>query len=227
MRILLVEDETKLAAFIKKGIEQECGYAVDAAHDGEAGLLQACTYEYDLIILDLMLPRKDGLEVLRELRAREIRSPVLLLTAKDSIESKVQGLENGADDYLTKPFDLRELVARIRALLRRMSEEPSGILTADDLMLDPAARIAKRGKRELKLTAREFALLEYMMRRKNRALSRAQIVDYVWSGGFDGSSNIVDVYVNYLRAKIDQGDGRKLIHTVWGVGYALRDGEGE
>jgi DNA-binding response OmpR family regulator len=227
MRILLVEDETKLAAFIKRGVERECGHTIDAAHDGETGLLQASTYEYDLIILDLMLPQKDGLEVLRELRAHEVRSPVLLLTARDSIESKVQGLENGADDYLTKPFDLRELVARIRALLRRRNEEPSGILTADDLMLDPAARIAKRGKRELKLTAREFDLLEYLMRRKNRALSRAQIVDYVWPCGFDGSSNIVDVYVNYLRAKIDQGGGRKLIHTVWGVGYALRDGEGE
>src|SRR5215467_8081817 len=129
MRILIVEDEMKLAAFIKRGVEQECGFAVDAAHDGEAGLLHACTYEYELIILDLMLPRKDGLEVLRELREREVRSPVLLLTAKDSIESKVQGLENGADDYLTKPFDLRELIARIRALLRRAGAAPSSILT--------------------------------------------------------------------------------------------------
>ena len=227
MRLLLVEDEKKLAAFVKRGIEQECGYIVDLACDGEEGLHYAQTYEYDAIILDLMLPRKDGLEVLEGLRARNIRSPVLLLTARDSIESKVQGLENGADDYLTKPFDLRELIARIRALLRRTREEPSVTLTADDLVLDPAARIVKRGKRELKLTAREFSLLEYLMRRKNRVLTRAQIVDYVWRGSFDGSSNIVDVYVNYLRAKIDQGNGRKLIQTVWGVGYVLRDSEEE
>jgi len=227
MRILLVEDEKKVAAFVKRGVEQELICVVDVAHDGEEGLLYAKTYEYDAIILDLMLPQKDGLEVLSDLRAREIHAPVMLLTARDSIESKVQGLEIGADDYLTKPFDLRELVARIRALLRRTREAPSAILTADDLTLDPAARTVKRGNREVRLTAREFSLLEYFMRRKNRVMTRAQIMEYVWPGGFDGSSNIVDVYVNYLRAKIDQGDERKLIQTVWGVGYVLRDREGE
>jgi DNA-binding response OmpR family regulator len=227
MRVLLVEDEKKLAAFVKRGIEQEFDCVVDVTYDGEEGLLYARTYEYDAIILDLMLPRKDGLEVLSELRALGLRAPVMLLTARDSIESKVQGLEIGADDYLTKPFDLRELVARLRALLRRTRETPSVILTADDLTLDPAARIVKRGNRELRLTAREFSLLEYFLRRKNRVMTRAQIVEYVWPGGFDGSSNIVDVYVNYLRAKIDQGDERKLIQTVWGVGYVLRDSEGE
>jgi DNA-binding response OmpR family regulator len=227
MRILLVEDERKVAAFVKRGVERELICVVDVAHDGEEGLLYAKTYEYDAIILDLMLPQKDGLEVLSDLRAREIHAPVMLLTARDSIESKVQGLEIGADDYLTKPFDLRELVARIRALLRRTREAPSAILTADDLTLDPAGRIVKRGNREIRLTAREFSLLEYFMRRKNRVMTRAQIMEYVWPGGFDGSSNIVDVYVNYLRAKIDQGDERKLIQTVWGVGYVLRDREGE
>jgi DNA-binding response OmpR family regulator len=227
MRILLVEDERKVAAFVKRGVERELVCVVDMAHDGEEGLLYAKTYEYDAIILDLMLPQKDGLEVLSDLRAREIHAPVMLLTARDSIESKVQGLEIGADDYLTKPFDLRELVARIRALLRRTREAPSAILTADDLTLDPAGRTVKRGNQELRLTAREFSLLEYFMRRKNRVMTRAQIVEYVWPGGFDGSSNIVDVYVNYLRAKIDQGDERKLIQTVWGVGYVLRDKEGE
>jgi DNA-binding response OmpR family regulator len=227
MRILLVEDERKVAAFVKRGVERELICVVDVAHDGEEGLLYAKTYEYDAIILDLMLPQKDGLEVLSDLRAREIHAPVMLLTARDSIESKVQGLEIGADDYLTKPFDLRELVARIRALLRRTRETPSAILTADDLTLDPAGRIVKRGNREIRLTAREFSLLEYFMRRKNRVMTRAQIMEYVWPGGFDGSSNIVDVYVNYLRAKIDQGDERKLIQTVWGVGYVLRDREGE
>src|SRR5215475_6650776 len=160
MRILLVKDERKVTAFVKKGVEQELDCLVDVAHDGEEGLLYAKTYEYDAIILDLMLPQKDGLEVLSELRAREIHAPVMLLTARDSIESKVQGLEIGADDYLTKPFDLRELVARIRALLRRTRETPPVILTADDLVLDPSARVVKRGKRELKLTAREFSLLE-------------------------------------------------------------------
>ena len=227
MRILLVEDEKKLAAFVKRGLEENCDSVVDVAYEGDAGLLYAQSYEYDAIILDIMLPRKDGLEVLKEVRARDIHAPVLLLTARDSVESKVKGLENGADDYLTKPFDLRELVARIRALLRRRREEPPVILTASDLTLDPMTRVVKRGKRELKLTAREFSLLEYLMRRKNRVLTRAQIVDYVWPGNFEGSSNIVDVYVNYLRAKVDQENGRKLIQTVWGVGYVLRDGEGE
>ncbi len=227
MRLLLVEDERKLAAFIKKGLERQCGYAVDVVYDGEEGLLHALTYEYDLIILDIMLPKKDGLNVLRELRRRRIRSSILLLTAKDSVESKVAGLDSGADDYLTKPFDLRELAARIRALLRRGGEGKSPILIADDLVLDPATRLAKRGPRELKLTAREFSLLEYLMRNKNRVLTRAQIADHVWSGSFEGSSNIVDVYINYLRAKIDQGAARKLIHTVWGVGYLLRDGQEE
>jgi len=227
MRLLLVEDERKVAAFVKRSVEQELICVVDVAHDGEEGLLYAKTYEYDAIILDLMLPQKDGLEVLSDLRACEIHAPVMLLTARDSIESKVQGLEIGADDYLTKPFDLRELVARIRALLRRTREAPSTILTADDLTLDPAARAVRRGNREIRLTAREFSLLEYFMRRKNRVMTRAQIVEYVWPGGFDGSSNIVDVYVNYLRAKIDQVDERKLIQTVWGVGYVLRDKEVE
>jgi len=227
MRILLVEDERKVAAFVKKGVERELDCLVDVAHDGEEGLLYAKTYEYDAIILDLMLPEKDGLEVLSELRACEIHALVMLLTARDSIESKVQGLEIGADDYLTKPFDLRELVARIRALLRRTRETPSAILTADSLVLDPAARTVRRGNREIRLTAREFSLLEYFMRRKNRVMTRAQIVEYVWPGGFDGSSNIVDVYVNYLRTKIDQVDERKLIQTVWGVGYVLRDKESE
>jgi len=224
MRILLVEDERKVAAFVKRGVERELDCFVDVVHDGEEGALYARTYEYDTIILDLMLPLKDGLEILSELRAREIHAPVMLLTARDSIESKVQGLEIGADDYLTKPFDLRELVARIRALLRRAREAPSAILTAEDLTLDPAGRTVKRGNREIKLTAREFGLLEYFMRRKNRVMTRAQIMEYVWPG-FDGSSNIIDVYINYLRAKIDQGDERKLIQTVWGVGYVLRDRE--
>ncbi|MBO0858684.1 MAG: response regulator transcription factor, partial [Chloracidobacterium sp.] len=222
MRILLVEDERKVAAFVKRGVEHELDCVVDVAQEGEEGLLYAKTYEYDAIILDLMLPQKDGLEVLSELRAHEVHSPVMLLTARDSIESKVQGLEIGADDYLTKPFDLRELVARIRALLRRARETPSAILIADNLVLDQAARTVRRGNREIRLTAREFSLLEYFMRRKNRVMTRAQILENVWPGSFDGSSNIVDVYVNYLRAKIDQGDERKLIQTVWGVGYVLR-----
>jgi|SRR5882724_3379727 len=227
MRLLLVEDETKLAAVIKKALEQQAGYTVDVAVDGQEGLIYVSASEYDFIVLDLMLPKKSGMEVLREIRARKIKTPVLLLTAKDSVESKVTGLENGADDYLTKPFDLRELIARIRARLRRSREEQSVALTAGDLELDPATHKARRGNRELKLTAREFDLLEYLLRKKNRVVTRDQIVDQVWSGGSEGASNIVDVYINYLRAKIDQGKSTKLIQTVWGVGYILRDGEGE
>src|SRR2546428_11501811 len=164
MNLLLIEDERKLAAHIKKWFELKCGYVVDTVYDGEQGLLYACTYQYDLIILDILLPKKDGLAVLRELRAKRIKSPIILLTAKDSVDNKVLGLDSGADDYLTKPFEMRELVARAHALLRRTQEEKSPILTVDDLILDPAKRIVKRGSRELNLTTREFSLLDYLIR---------------------------------------------------------------
>lgn len=223
MRLLLVEDEQKLAAFIKKGLEKKCGHAVDVFHDGSEGCFYGGAIDYDLIILDIMLPGKDGLTVLRELRAGGVKSPILLLTARATIESKVSGLDSGADDYLTKPFDLRELVSRVNALLRRNSVEQPVELKVADLVLDPVKRIARRGNRDLGLTAREFSLLEYLMRKKGYALSRAQILDHVWSGEFEGASNIVDVYIKYLRSKVDQPGMTKLINTVWGVGYRLGD----
>jgi DNA-binding response OmpR family regulator len=225
MRLLLVEDEKKLAAFIKKGLEKKCGHAVDVLYDGEEGVFYGGAIEYDLIILDIMLPRKDGLTVLRELRGVGVKAPILMLTAKATIESKVEGLDSGCDDYLTKPFDLRELVSRVNALLRRNSAEQSVQLEVADLVLDPIKRVAKRGDQVLSLTAREFSLLEYLMRKKGHALSRIQIMNHVWSGEFEGTSNIVDVYIKYLRSKVDQPGAAKLIHTVWGVGYRLGEGD--
>lgn len=225
MRVLLVEDEKKLAAFIKKGIEKKCGHAVDVIHDGEEGLFYAGAVDYDLIILDIMLPGKDGLTVLRELRRNGVKTPILLLTAKATIESKVEGLDSGSDDYLTKPFDLRELVSRVNVLLRRNSVDQPVALTVGDLTLDPVKRIAQRGDQTLALTAREFSLLEYLMRKKGHALTRTQVMDHVWSGEFEGASNIVDVYIKYLRAKVDQPGMTKLIHTVWGVGYRLGEND--
>ena len=225
MRLLLVEDEQKLAAFIKKGLEKKCGHALDVVHDGEQGLFYGGAVDYDLIILDIMLPRKDGLTVLRELRGAGVKTPILLLTAKANIESKVEGLDSGSDDYLTKPFDLRELVSRVNALLRRNSVDQPIELRIADLMLDPVRRVARRGNHILGLTAREFSLLEYLMRKRGHALSRAQIMDHVWSGEFEGASNIVDVYIKYLRSKVDQPGMIKLIHTVWGVGYRLSESD--
>lgn len=225
MRLLVVEDEKKLATFIKRGLEKKCGHAVDVVHDGEEGLVYGMTVDYDLIILDIMLPGRDGLSVLRELRLKGVKTPILLLTAKATIESKVEGLDSGSDDYLTKPFDLRELVSRVNALLRRNSVDQPVQLTIADLTLDPVKRIARRGERALELTAREFSLLEYLMRKKGHALSRSQIMDHVWSGEFEGTSNIVDVYIKYLRGKVDLPDSTKLIHTVWGVGYRLGDND--
>lgn len=225
MRLLVVEDEKKLAAFIKRGLEKKCGHAVDVVHDGEEGLVYGLAVDYDLIILDIMLPRRDGLSVLRELRIKGVKTPILLLTAKATIESKVEGLDSGSDDYLTKPFDLRELVSRVNALLRRNSVDQPVQLTIADLTLDPVKRIARRGERALELTAREFSLLEYLMRKKGHALSRSQIMDHVWSGEFEGTSNIVDVYIKYLRGKVDLPGSTKLIHTVWGVGYRLGDND--
>jgi DNA-binding response OmpR family regulator len=227
MRVLLVEDEKKLAAFIKKGLEKKCGHAVDVIHDGEQGLFYAGAVDYDLIILDIMLPRLDGLSVLRRLRTKGVKTPILVLTARATIESKVEGLDSGSDDYLTKPFDLRELASRVNALLRRNSVDQPVQLMVADLTLDPVKRIARRGEQALELTAREFSLLEYLMRRKGHALSRTQIMDHVWSGEFEGTSNIVDVYIKYLRSKIDVPGVTKLIHTVWGIGYRLGESDDE
>ncbi len=221
MRILLVEDDPKVARFILKGLKEE-GYAVDAARDGPAALEMIAAAPYDLIILDVMIPPPDGLEICRRLRAERITTPVLLLTARDALEDKVAGLDSGADDYLTKPFAFSELLARLRALLRRGARglTPLRVL---DLELDPAARRVMRGGRLIELTAREYTLLEYFLRHPNHVLTRTQITEHVWNYDSDPSTNVVDVYVNHLRRKIDRPGAAPLIHTVRGMGYVLKD----
>ena len=221
MRLLVVEDEKKVASFIKKGLEEE-GYAVDLAADGETGLMMGLDGVHDLIILDVNLPRMDGLSVLQEFRKKKVTTPVLLLTVKATIEDKVLGLDSGADDYLTKPFAFQELLARVRALLRRKAETEPPLLQVADLTLDPARRLVSRGEEKIDLTAKEFALLDYFMRNPGRVLTRTMIVEHVWDYDFDSMTNVVDVYVNYLRKKIDARREQKLIRTVRGVGYVLQ-----
>jgi heavy metal response regulator len=221
MRILLVEDDKKVASFIHKGLEEE-GYAVDIAPDGEAGLYMGLDRLHDLVILDVMLPKKPGFQVLRELRQEKVATPVLLLTARDTVEDKVQGLDAGADDYLTKPFAFAELLARVRALLRRRAEERTPKLQIADLALDPATHSVTRGGQPITLTNREFALLEYFLRNPGRVLTRTAIAEHVWDYDFDSGTNVIDVYVNYLRKKIDAGREPKLLHTVRGTGYVLQ-----
>jgi heavy metal response regulator len=221
MRILVVEDEQKVASFIKKGLQEE-GYAVDVAADGVEGLSMLEMNVYDAMILDLMLPKKNGIEVMREVRAKKMNVPVLMLTARDTLADKVMGLDAGADDYLTKPFAFQELLARLRSLLRRGKAEVA-MLKIADLTLDPATRKVKRGETELTLTAKEFSLLEYMMRNAGKPLSRTTLSEHVWDINFDRMTNVVDVYINFLRNKVDKGFETKLIQTVRGVGYTLKE----
>lgn len=221
MRLLVVEDERKVAGFIKKGLEEE-GYAVDVAFDGREGLSLARRREYHVIVLDINLPELDGLSVLKRLREMKVTIPVLLLTVRATIEDKVLGLDQGADDYLAKPFAFQELVARIRALARRGVEAEPDLLRIADLFLDPVARSAQRGDQKIELTAREYALLAYFLRNQGRVLSRTMIAENVWGYDFDTGTNVIDVYVNYLRNKIDTNDETKLIHTVRGVGYVMK-----
>ncbi len=221
MRLLVVEDEKKVSSFIKKGLEEE-GYAVDVAFDGKTGLQMAMDRVHDLIVLDIHLPGLDGLSILHELRMGKVSTPVLLLTVRANIEDKVLGLDAGADDYLTKPFAFQELVARIRALLRRQTEAKLPVLRFADLTLDPARRTVFRGARKIDLTAKEYGLLDYFIRNPGRVLTRTMIADHVWDYNFDSMTNIIDVYVNYLRRKIDSDREHKLIHTVRGVGYVLK-----
>lgn len=221
MRSLVVEDERKVASFIRKGLEEE-GYAVDVAPDGRTGLQMALDGVHDLIILDLQLPKLDGISLLAQLRKSGLSTPVLLLTVRAAIEDKVLGLDSGADDYLTKPFAFQELVARIRTLLRRQAVTPRTVLQVADLELDPARRTVLRGGKRIDLTTREFALLDYFMRNPGRVLTRTMIADRVWDYDFDSTTNVIDVYVNYLRKKIDCGREESLIRTVRGVGYMLK-----
>ncbi len=221
MRILVVEDEAKVASFIKRALEEE-SYAVDVCADGAAGLAMGRSGSYDLIILDVMLPNLSGFDVLKALRAQKIKTPILLLTARAQVEQKVNGLDAGADDYLTKPFAIEELLARARALLRRGSGEPAGVLQIDDLVLNPATRVVTRGGQPVELTVKEYALLEYLMRNAGRVLTRPMIAEHVWNQDFDTYTNVIDVYMSYLRNKIDKGRARKLIHTVRGSGYVLK-----
>jgi heavy metal response regulator len=221
MRLLVVEDEKKVSSFIKKGLEEE-GYAVDVANDGEEGLYLAFERVHDLIILDIQIPKMDGLQVLQALRKEKVTTPVLLLTVRATIEDKVMGLDSGADDYLTKPFAFQELVARVRALLRRRPEAEPAVLQVADLSLDPARRIVLKGDEKIELSPREFSLLDYFMRNPGRVLTRTMITEHVWDYDFDTNTNVIDVYVNYLRKKIDSGERPKLIHTVRGVGYVLK-----
>jgi DNA-binding response OmpR family regulator len=222
MKLLVVEDEPKLARSLRGSLER-AGYAVDLASDGAAALDRAEVYEYDLVLLDVMLPKLDGFEVLKRLRDIRFRAPVLMLTAREDTSSKVRGLDLGADDYLAKPFDLEELLARIRALLRRDATDRSASLRIADLVLDPAAMSVTRAGRLLTLTAREYQLLEFLLRNKGRVLSRDVIYDHVWSTDYVGNLKIVDVYVNYLRSKIDEGFRPPLLATVRGLGYVLRE----
>ncbi|MCR4417880.1 MAG: response regulator transcription factor [Ignavibacteria bacterium] len=222
MRILLVEDEKKVASFIKKGLEEEY-YTVDVAYDGKEGSKLALSEEYDLIILDLMLPYKDGINILKEIRDAKLSVPVLILTAKGSVQDKVTGLDSGADDYLAKPFSFDELLARIRALLRRYSTEKSILLKADDLKMDLQSRKVFRGNKEIQLTSKEFSILEYLLRNKNRIVTRTKLIEHIYEYNFDPETNLIDVYINKLRNKIDKGFDKQLIHTIRGAGYILKD----
>ncbi len=221
MRILIVEDEKKVSNFIRQALEEE-QYAVDQAFNGEDGVDLAEVYEYDLVILDLMLPKKGGLVVLHELRGMGKKMPILVLTARDAVQDKVTVLDAGGDDYLTKPFSIEEFLARVRALMRRGPVEKTQVLKIADLTLDLIKREVFRGAKRIDLTNKEYALLEYFMRNPNRVLTRSMITEHVWNIDFDTETNVIDVYITYLRNKIDKGEPHRLIQTIRGVGYMLQ-----
>lgn len=223
-KILIIEDEKKISALIRKGLEEE-KYSVEQAFDGLKGESAALQNHFDLIILDIMLPQRDGIQVLQSMRSAQIEIPVLLLTAKGSVEDRVKGLDSGADDYLVKPFAISELLARVRSLLRRKrgAEKSATTLTVADLTLDLVARKVVRGGKVIELTTKEFSLLEYFIRNKNKTLTRSTITEHIWNYNFDTGTNIIDVYINHLRTKIDGGFKNKLLHTIRGVGYVLKD----
>ncbi len=221
MRILVIEDEKKVADFISNGLAEE-GYAVDKAHDGEQGYFLATTNEYDTILLDVMLPKMDGVTLCTRLRAEENQTPILMLTAKDAIKDKVKGLDAGADDYLTKPFAFEELLARIRSLLRKKYLHQKTRFQVEDLALDTITHTVTRAGRDIPLSVKEYALLEYLMRNAGSVVTRTMIAEHVWDINFETFTNVIDVYISYLRNKIDRDHETKLIHTVRGRGYVLK-----
>ena len=220
MKILLIEDEHKLVTALKKSLEIE-RYIVDVAYDGEEGLRKGLQKDYDLIILDLMLPKKDGVDVCKGLRKQQVQSPIIMLTARDKVGDRVLGLDSGADDYLTKPFDFEELLARIRSLLRRKKTTKIVKLKIADLELDPSTHEVKRGGKMIHLTPKEYSLLEYLIRYPNQVLTRTQLLEHIWGSDLDSKSKLVNVHIRYLRRKIDDGYNKKLIHTVRKVGYKI------
>lgn len=222
MRILIAEDERDLNKILSKKLTSD-GYAVDSCFDGQEALDYIESAEYDAIILDIMMPRRDGMEVLRTMRAAGNATPVLILTARDAVEDKVSGLDSGANDYLIKPFSFEELAARLRAMLRKSTGAAANTLAIADLVMDCSARTVSRGGVRIPLTTKEYALLEYLLRNKNVVLSREKIEDHVWNFDYEGGTNVVDVYIRYLRRKIDEGHPVKLLHTVRGSGYVLRE----
>jgi DNA-binding response OmpR family regulator len=222
MRILVIEDEKKIASFIKRGLEEE-KYEVHTAADGEEGLKLALEKTFDLIVLDWMLPKKDGLSLLKDLRGKKITTPVLMLTAKDSVEDIVAGLDSGSDDYLTKPFAFPELLARVRALGRRGGQEKGAQITFADMRIDPVSHKVWRNDKEIEVTGKEYDLLEYLTHNPNQVVTRAMIAEHCWDYTFDTFTNIIDVYINYLRKKVDREADKKLIHTVRGVGYVFKE----
>ena len=222
MRILVIEDEKKLAGFIRRGLVEQ-SYSVDVAYDGMKGFVLASQNDYDLIILDIILPKLDGWTTCRKIRTDGITTPILMLTALGETDDKVKGLDSGADDYLTKPFEFAELLARIRAILRRKYSQPETILRVDGLILDPARHLLERDGKTIKVSAKEFALLEYLMHNQGKVMTRTQISEHVWDIDFDRGSNVIDVYIKSLRQKVDKGFSKRLIQTVIGVGYVLRE----
>jgi len=222
MRILLVEDEKKVASFIKKGLEEEL-YEVDTAANGKEGLELGLSDEYDLIVSDIMMPLMNGLQLTKELRKNKITTPILLLTVKDGTKDKVEGLDSGADDYLSKPFAFEELTARVRALLRRKETQKDNLLNADDLIIDLVAHKVTRADKEIILTPKEYSILEYLLRNKNKIITRTKLIEHVYDFHFDSGTNVIDVYINKLRIKVDHGFDKQLIHTVRGVGYIIKE----
>ncbi|MCJ7580022.1 MAG: response regulator transcription factor [Candidatus Aminicenantes bacterium] len=220
MRILVVEDDKKVAGFLEKGLREE-QYAVDVCSDGKEAVYEAEVHSYDVIILDIMLPGKDGFTICRELRENDVLTPILMLTAKDSLEDKISGLSKGADDYLTKPFSFEELLARIRALFRRNQDYKTGSLKAADLELDPLRHTIQRAGKPITLSGKEYALLEYLLRNKGIVLSQSKIIEHVWDRNYEGTSNLINVYINHLRKKIDKDAEVKLIKTIRGQGYKI------